>query len=399
MRSNYKKLGSYIRPVDERNSDGSLGEDNLYGISVTKDFIVTHANLVGVTFDSYKVVAPRQFAYIPDTSRRGDKIAISLNTTGEKIIVSSICTVFEIADEDQLLPEYLMLWFMRPEFDRYARFMSNGSAREVFDWDCMCGVELPVPPLSAQQKIVRDYKVINDRIELLCNTASTVEGIIQTLFEKTFSDAGIQLNEAVMKQTALADEWTSTTIGQMSSVQTGPFGSQLHNEDYVSEGTPIITVEHLDGKYIAHRNLPLVSDEDRNRLDKYSLRTGDIVFSRVGSVDRAVIISTYEDGWLFSGRCLRVRPKNPQEGIYYLWWFSQPVIKQLVIASAVGTTMPSINTTILSDIRLILPPQKELTEFCNQANSLIRIVWASNAETRALEQMQQMMMSKMACGW
>ena len=110
MRSNYKKLGEYIRSVDERNSDGSLGEDNLYGISVTKDFIVTHANLVGVTFDSYKVVGPRQFAYIPDTSRRGDKIAISLNTTGEKIIVSSICTVFEIIDEDQLLPEFLMLW-------------------------------------------------------------------------------------------------------------------------------------------------------------------------------------------------------------------------------------------------------------------------------------------------
>ena len=167
MRSNYKKLGEYIRPIDERNSDGSLGEDNLYGISVTKDFIVTHANVVGVTFDSYKVVAPRQFAYIPDTSRRGDKIAISLNTMGEKIIVSSICTVFEIVDEDQLLPEYLMLWFMRPEFDRYARFMSNGSAREVFDWDSMCGVELPVPSLPEQRKIVHDYKVITDRIELL----------------------------------------------------------------------------------------------------------------------------------------------------------------------------------------------------------------------------------------
>lgn len=175
MRSNYKKLGGYIRPVDERNSDGSLGEDNLYGISVTKDFIVTHANLVGVTFDSYKVVAPRQFAYIPDTSRRGDKIAISLNTTGESIIVSSICTVFEIIDEDQLLPEYLMLWFMRPEFDRYARFMSNGSAREVFDWDCMCGVELPVPPLPEQREIVRDYQVITDRIELLRRINSNLE--------------------------------------------------------------------------------------------------------------------------------------------------------------------------------------------------------------------------------
>jgi type I restriction enzyme S subunit len=167
MKSNYKKLGEFIRPIDERNGNGLLGEDNLYGISVTKEFIVSHANLVGVTFDGYKVVAPRQFAYIPDTSRRGEKIAISLNTTGQKIIVSSICTVFEISDDELLLPEFLMLWFMRPEFDRYARFMSNGSAREVFDWDCLCGVELPIPSIEEQRKIVQGYQVISKRMRLL----------------------------------------------------------------------------------------------------------------------------------------------------------------------------------------------------------------------------------------
>lgn len=175
MESNYKKLGGYIRQIDLRNNDARLGEENLYGISVTKEFIVSHANLVGVSFEGYKVVAPRQFAYIPDTSRRGDKIAISLNTFGEDIIVSSICSVFEIIDENQLLPEYLMLWFMRPEFDRYARFMSNGSAREVFDWDCMCGVELPVPSISEQRKIVHNYQVITDRIELLRKMNSNLE--------------------------------------------------------------------------------------------------------------------------------------------------------------------------------------------------------------------------------
>ena len=187
MGLNYKKLGGYIRQIDLRNKDASLGEENLYGISVTKEFIISHANLVGVTFDSYKVVAPRQFAYIPDTSRRGDKIAISLNAFGEDIIVSSICSVFEIVDENQLLPEYLMLWFMRPEFDRYARFMSNGSAREVFDWDCMCGVELPVPPISEQRKIVHDYQVITDRIALLRkmneNLFQTAKAYMANLYE------------------------------------------------------------------------------------------------------------------------------------------------------------------------------------------------------------------------
>lgn len=167
MISKYKKLGDFIRTVDDRNTDGALGEDDLYGISVTKSFIISHANLVGVTFDSYRIVPPKRFAYIPDTSRRGDKIAIALNCFDKTIIVSSICTVFEIVDENKLLPEYLMLWFMRSEFDRYARFMSNGSAREVFEWESMCNVELPVPSIEEQRKIVHDYKVVTDRIQLL----------------------------------------------------------------------------------------------------------------------------------------------------------------------------------------------------------------------------------------
>ena len=192
MGSNYKKLGGYIRQIDLRNSNARLGEDNLYGISVTKEFIISHANLVGVTFDSYKVVAPRQFAYIPDTSRRGDKIAISLNALGEDIIVSSICSVFEIIDENQLLPEYLMLWFMRPEFDRYARFMSNGSAREVFDWDCMCGVELPVPTIEEQKKTILHQQILSHRIDLLKKINDNLEAQAQSVIANCVEETGVE---------------------------------------------------------------------------------------------------------------------------------------------------------------------------------------------------------------
>ena len=104
-------------------------------------------------------------------------------------------------------------------------------------------------------------------------------------FDKAFHDAGVSLPETIIKQNKVPQGWTDATVGDFASVQTGPFGSQLHNEDYVESGTPIITVEHMDGKYIAHRNLPLVSQNDVDRLRKYDLHTGDIVFSRVGSVD------------------------------------------------------------------------------------------------------------------
>ncbi|MEE0838156.1 restriction endonuclease subunit S [Ruminococcus sp.] len=164
MKEGYKALGEFIRQIDIRNTEGK--EDNLLGVSVQKQFIPSIANTVGTDFTKYKVVKKGQFTYIPDTSRRGDKIAIALLQDYEEGLVSNVYTVFEVIDEEKLLPEYLMLWFSRPEFDRYARFKSHGSVREIMDWDEMCKVELPVPSIEKQRSIVKAYKAITDRIEL-----------------------------------------------------------------------------------------------------------------------------------------------------------------------------------------------------------------------------------------
>ena len=164
MKEGYRLLGDFIRQVDVRNTDGK--EENLLGVSVQKMFIPSIANTVGTDFTKYKVVKRGQFTYIPDTSRRGDKIGIALLTDYDEGLVSNIYTVFEVKDENELLTEYLMLWFSRPEFDRYARFKSHGSVREIMDWDEMCKVELPVPSIEKQRSIVKAYNTITDRIEL-----------------------------------------------------------------------------------------------------------------------------------------------------------------------------------------------------------------------------------------
>ena len=382
MKEGYRLLGDFIRQVDVRNTDGK--EENLFGVSVQKMFIPSIANTIGTDFTKYKVVKRGQFTYIPDTSRRGDKIGIALLMDYDEGLVSNIYTVFEVKDENELLPEYLMLWFSRPEFDRYARFKSHGSVREIMDWDEMCKVELPVPSIDKQRSIVKAYQTITERIELKRRINDNLEATIQAAFDKAFHDAGVSLPETIIKQNKVPQGWTDATVGDFASVQTGPFGSQLHNEDYVESGTPIITVEHMDGKYIAHRNLPLVSQNDVDRLRKYDLHTGDIVFSRVGSVDRAVMVSQHEDGWLFSGRCLRVRPYDPNTGSYFLWWFNQPVIRQLVTASAVGATMPSINTSILNSIRIVFPQKDIVTQFCKMADGLIVIIATNLEEIRKL---------------
>ena len=141
----------------------------------------------------------------------------------------------------------------------------------------------------------------------------------------------------------------------LADIQTGPFGSQLHKEDYVAVGTPIVTVEHLGNRVFAEQNLPMVSDNDKERLNKYVLREGDIVFSRVGSVDRCSYVDAAHDGWMFSGRCLRVRPNEHLDAMYLYYYFCLEETKQFVRNIAVGATMPSINTKLLGEVPIAFP--------------------------------------------
>lgn len=154
------KLGALIELCDVRNYDGIYTLDDIRGISTGKEFIETKANMDGVSLSSYKVVDCQEFAYVADTSRRGDKIAIAFNTGKKPVLISSIYTVFRVADKDRLLSDYLFMFFNRPEFDRYARFNSWGSARETFDWDTMCDIDIELPDLPTQQKYVDIYKAM-----------------------------------------------------------------------------------------------------------------------------------------------------------------------------------------------------------------------------------------------
>lgn len=154
------KLGALIELYDVRNYDGIYTLDDIRGISTGKEFIETKANMDGVSLSSYKVVDCQEFAYVADTSRRGDKIAIAFNTGKKPVLISSIYTVFRVADKDRLLSDYLFMFFNRPEFDRYARFNSWGSARETFDWDTMCDIDIELPDLPTQQKYVDIYNAM-----------------------------------------------------------------------------------------------------------------------------------------------------------------------------------------------------------------------------------------------
>lgn len=154
------KLGELIEQCDQRNFDNEYILDDVRGISTGKEFISTKANMDGVSLLTYKVVAQREFAYVADTSRRGEKIAIAFNTGDKPILISSIYTVFRVSQNENLVSDYLFMFFNRPEFDRYARFNSWGSARETFDWDTLCDIDIELPDLPTQQKYVDIYNAM-----------------------------------------------------------------------------------------------------------------------------------------------------------------------------------------------------------------------------------------------
>lgn len=181
------EIGRYLTPCEQRNDIG-LSVNFVRGLSVSKQVITTKANMDGVSLTSYKLFPPKAIAYVADTSRRGDKMSLGFNDSQDTYLVSSISTVFK-TDENYLLPEYLMLFFCRDEFDRYARFHSWGSARETFDWDEMCSVEIPVPDVTIQQDIVDIFKAYNTRKGIAETLKNQIQNICPILIKGSIEEA------------------------------------------------------------------------------------------------------------------------------------------------------------------------------------------------------------------
>ena len=180
-------IGGYIQLTDERNN-GIYSSDDVRGISIEKVFIPTKAKMDGVSVKNYKIVEPRDIAYVPVTSRNGGKITIAQNVEGVAYLISSAYTSFR-CNETKLLPEYLMLFFTRPEFDRYARFHSWGSAREVFSWDDMRDVRIPIPDIKTQQSLANLFTAYNQRKEINECMKTQIKDICPILIKGSLEEA------------------------------------------------------------------------------------------------------------------------------------------------------------------------------------------------------------------
>lgn len=184
-------------------------------------------------------------------------------------------------------------------------------------------------------------------------------------------------------------EWKETELQEVAEVQTGPFGSQLKNEQYITGGTPVVTVEHIQNFRIVNFVYPSITKEDKERLNKYLMKAGDILFTRVGSVDLSAYVNENQDGWMFSSRMLRVRPNKEISSRFLSYFFQQKSFRDYILNISVGATMPSINTGILKTIPISFPPLPEQTAIASVLSSLDDKIDLLHHQNTTLEKMAE----------
>ena len=383
MKSNYKQLGQFIRQVDIRNAAGK--EENLLGVSVQKTFIPSIANTVGTDFTKYKVVRRGQFTYIPDTSRRGDKIGIALLSDCDEGLVSNVYTTFEVIDKNELLPEYLMLWFSRPEFDRYARFKSHGSVREVMDWDEMCKVQLPVPPISVQRDIVKAYQTITNRIALKQQVNDNLEAAALSIYKCFFVDY-------IPFDGSQPSSWKEVTVDDIASdVICGKTPPTADPQNY--GGTiPFITIPDMHGSVYTTSTARFLSEKGASTQPGKMLPANSVCVSCIASVGLV---------------CLTAEPSQTNQQInsiickdqispFYVYTKMTTLNKYLKQLGAGGSTTLNINKTLFGQIPILLPDEASMKEYHNKVEPLFSSIRENQYEIQHLESLKRLLLSQIS---
>lgn len=359
MQSNYKRLGDYIRQVDVRNRD--LAVENLLGLSISKQFIPSIANTIGTDMANYKIVQPRQFGYVPVTSRNGDKITVALYEGNIPCIISQAYIVFEVTNTEILLPEYLMMWFRRPEFDRYARFKSHGSAREVFEWEEMCDVMLPVPPIEEQRKIVAEYQAVERRIENNRRLIATLEATAQTIYRKMFVD-NIDPNN-------LPDGWCMGVLGDVMNISSGKSLSDKVDSPNNEYRYPVAGASGIIGY-----------SKEANQSERF-LTTGRV--GTIGVVNRYLTPAWTADNVLVA-----------KSGQYE---FAYQVLKAVNYKELIGGGVQNLITqTGLSNVEMPVPSMSKILDFEERVESFSGLSHTLKNENILLDNVLSLLLSKLS---
>ncbi len=413
----YKILGDYIRKVDNKNKD--LKVLNLQGLSMTKEFRKSTSNIVGTDLSKYKIVKQGQFCCDFMSVIRVHKLPVVLNNLGEDVIISPAYIVFEITDKNILLPEYLMMWFRRSEFDRYADFRCDSSIRGGFQWEELCEVELPVPAIEEQRKAVEQYQSVANKIKVNEQICEKLEATAQALYKNWFVDfefpysppsegcpqdgvvtgkpyksSGGKMiwNEELGKNIPVG--WEVGTIGNLVNTQYG--FTDIANP---SKGTAkFLRITDVVGNYIRWDDVPYCSIPVGD-ISKYALEFGDFVISRTGAnVGYGKMIGKYAPLSVFASFLVRLKPKSVECISYLYCLIISKVYKDFVKTNSEGSAQPQANANILTKMNCLLASTEVYAEFNKEILPIIDFKEILDLQNQKLTQLQSLLLSRLAVG-
>lgn len=412
MKSNYRPIGNYIQKVENRNRD--LKVTRLLGLSMTKEFRETTSNVVGTDMSVYRIISKYQFACDFMSPIRVSKLPVVLKLDDEPNLVSPAYPVFEVKDRNELDPEYLMMWFRRPEFDRYATFKCDAAIRGGYDWEELCETFIPVPHIDKQREIVKEYNTIQNRIALSQQLIQKLEETALAIYWEWFvefefpdenrkpykSNGGEMVwNEELGKEIPLGWE-----VGSLNDVveyfisKRGKSKSTMNLQKLDSEFKyPVVSAMNIsNGKIVKYDTIPYVNEQDYNEWMNPKLVVDDVLLTSEAPLGETYYIAINSDLAL-SQRLFALRTKKEKVSGWFLYlWLNTPFAKQELEGRSSGTTVFGIKLSELKKVQILIPNKAVESRFNQHTNTISKLIEIKNQETQKLTELKELLLSKLA---
>jgi type I restriction enzyme S subunit len=377
MKSSYKRLGDFIQPIKVRNV-GFEAKD-LLGINVNKHFMPSVANIVGTDLTNYKIVKKNQFACNRMHVGRDYRIPIAVSKREEPFMVSPAYDVFQIKNSELLLPEYLMLWFERAEFDRNAWFYTDADVRGGLAWQAFEDMQLPIPHIDKQREIVKEYNAIQNRIALNEQMIKKLEETAQAIYREWFVE-GIDNNSEKIK----LSELVQTQYGYTETASTEKIGPKF------------LRITDIAQKQIDWSNVPYCKISN-NDLEKYRLKPGDIVVARTGATaGYGKRLHKHFPDCVFASFLVRLIPNDIKWNLYLGLIVDSQNYRDFILSNAEGSAQPQANATLLTSYEIDKPDGTKIVEFNRIVESIFDLIEIFQLENQKLTELKELLLSRLA---
>lgn len=376
----YKSIDELVERIDERNSDGKIS--TLIGVSIDKCFINSVANINGTDLTKYKIIRRDDFAVSLMQVSRDSKIPIARLKDYDQAIMSPAYPIFRVRDTSVILPEYLEMWFMRPEFDREAAFIAVGGVRGSMPWEEFAKMRLPVPSLEKQHQVVRAYQIVADRIAIKRRINDNLEATLNTVFVKMYEET---------------DKDSSVLLSELCSLASS---KRVFAEDYVSDGVPFYRGKEITQK----RNGEPISDPlfiSHNHFASLKANygipvCGDILITAVGTIGNSYFVQD-EEFYFKDGNIIWLKDFIEPSLNYYIYDYMQtPIFKRQLEGICIGSTQTALTIVALSNLKVKKPRTAELALYCIKSKALRSAIQTNNGEIERLTQVAQAMLGSLS---